>query len=84
MKKKYIKKIFTIVVLLMIAIFPIISSATDFGLGSDLNGYVDRDTSSSQFEKKISTLLSAVKYVGVVLSVIILIIIGMKYMLCSL
>ena len=83
MKKKCIKKIFTIAVLLMIAIFPIISSATDFGLGSDLNGYVDRDTSSSQFEKKISTLLSAVKYVGVVLSVIILIIIGMKYMLGS-
>ena len=83
MKKKLIKKTLIIVILFMVALFPIISSATDFGLGDDFNGYVDRDTSSSLFEKKISILLSTVKYVGVALSVIILIIIGMKYMIGS-
>ena len=83
MKKKYMKKIFILVILLMIVILPIISKATDFGLGSDLKEYANSGTTSKEFESKIGKLLAVLKYVGVVISVVILIIIGIKYMLGS-
>lgn len=54
----------------------------NFGLG-ELNEYRDGNISSQKFEKKVAILLALIKYIGVVLSVIILIIIGIKYMIGS-
>ena len=60
------------------------TSDTNFGLGNDLDEFVNKNSpSSSLFSDKVRKLLGIIKYIGVILSVVILIIIGMKYMLGS-
>ena len=57
-------------------------SSTGLGLG-DLNKYLGTSTGSVQLEKKANYIFSAIRNIGIVLSVVILIIIGIKYMLSS-
>ncbi len=83
MKSQFLKKVFLLFIIMLIVFYPIISMADNYGLGDDLSQYVDRGTSSQKFFTKIGTFLGIIKYVGVILSVIILIIIGLKYMLGS-
>ena len=91
------KKISLIVILIMICtiIFPYVTSATeiavtneivkvadDLGLG-DLNQYKGTGEDAPLFLEKVNTIVSVIETVGVILSVIILIVIGIKYMLGS-
>lgn len=55
-------------------------SSTGLGLG-DLNKYLGTSTGSVQLEKKANYIFSTIRNIGIVLSVVILIIIGIKYML---
>ena len=55
-------------------------SSTGLGLG-DLNNYLGTNTGSVQLEKKANYIFSTIRNIGIVLSVVILIIIGIKYML---
>lgn len=91
------KKISLIVILIMICtiFFPYVTSATeiavtneivkvadDLGLG-DLNQYKGTGEDAPLFLEKVNTIVSVIETVGVILSVIILIVIGIKYMLGS-
>ena len=91
------KKISLIVILIMICtiIFPYVTSATeiavtneivkvadDLGLG-DLNQYKGTGEDAPLFLEKVNTIVSVIETVGVISSVIILIVIGIKYMLGS-
>lgn len=58
------------------------SDAGGLDLG-DLDAYKGTRTSSSQFQSKLGVIFGALRIVGTVLSVIILIVIGLKYMLGS-
>ena len=57
-------------------------SGSGLDLGS-LDDYKGTGTSSKKFEDKIGVIFGALRIVGTVLSVIILIVIGLKYMLGS-
>ena len=89
------KKISLIVILIMICtiIFPYVTSAAeiavtneivkvadDLGLG-DLNQYKGTGEDAPLFLEKVNTIVSVIETVGVILSGIILIVIGIKYML---
>ena len=89
------KKLKFIIILIAICtiIFPYVVTATeivvteesvkvadDLNLG-DLNQYKGED--APQFIEKVNTIVSVLEAVGVILSVIILIVIGIKYMLGS-
>ena len=76
-------------------IFPYVTSATeiavtneivkvadDLGLG-DLNQYKGTGEDAPLFLEKVNTIVSVIETVGVISSVIILIVIGIKYMLGS-
>ena len=91
------KKISLIVILIMICtiIFPYVTSATeiavtneivkvadDLGLG-DLNQYKGTGEDAPLFLEKVNTIVSVIETVGVISSVIILIVIGIKYMMGS-
>ena len=54
----------------------------NFGLG-DLKEYSKGDTTSDLFKDKIEKVLGFIKNLGIVISVVVLIIIGIKYMLGS-
>lgn len=93
MKKRL--NIIMIIVMICIMFFPYIVSATelvvtqegtkiadDLGLG-DLNNYKGNGEEASKFVGKAEGILSFIQAVGVVLSVVWLIVIGLKYMLGS-
>ena len=52
------------------------------GIGN-LNSYRGTRTESKEFTKKIETLLTQIRIIGIVLSVVILIVIGIKYLFGS-
>lgn len=92
--KKKISFIF-IITMICITIFPYIVSAAeifvtqdvvkvadDLGLGK-LDDYKGNGEDSEKFKSKVEGILSIIQMVGVILSVIILILIGIKYMLGS-
>ena len=91
------KKLKFIIILIAICtiIFPYVVTATeivvteesvkvadDLNLG-DLNQYKGTGEDAPQFIEKVNTIVSVLEAVGVILSVIILIVIGIKYMLGS-
>ena len=93
MKKRF--NIIMIIVMICIMFFPYIVSATelvvtqegakiadDLGLG-DLNNYKGNGEEASKFVGKAEGILSFIQTIGVIISVIILIVIGIKYMLGS-
>lgn len=91
------KKISLIIILIMICniFFPYVTSATeivvidegvkvadDLGLG-DLDKYKGNGEDAPLFLSKVNVLVSVIENIGIILSVIILIVIGIKYMLGS-
>lgn len=79
MKKK---KFFIIIILCILMIFPTICNArADLG---DLNAYGGGSGGSSQkLEDKAETILGVIQAIGVVVSVVMLMVIGIKYMMGS-
>ena len=81
MKKRLV--IFFVIIICIALIFPLISCAADSGLG-DLNKYGGGSGgSSTALEDKAENVLGIIQVIGVVVSVIMLIVIGIKYMLGS-
>lgn len=86
--KKYIKTILIIsicLITLSLNIVPVLAKTdvlTKEGIGSDLNVYNPSDTpDSEELTTKTGKVLGVIQTVGSVLSVIILIVIGIKYMI---
>lgn len=78
------RKKFFIIVLCMLIIFPTFCYAAGADLG-DLNAYGGGSGGSSQkLEEKAETILGVIQVVGIVVSVVMLMIIGIKYMMGSL
>lgn len=84
-----------IIAIVCVMVFPYIVSATeivvtqeitkvstDLGLG-DLNNYKGDGENATKFISKVEGILSIIQMVGVILSVTILVMIGIKYMLGS-
>ena len=82
MKSK--KIIFKVIIMLLIIFIatPICCNAADLGLG-DLDAYKGSNTGSVKLEAKAEVIVSAIKIIGIVVSVVALMIIGIKYMLGS-
>ncbi len=82
---KEMKKSILILLILMcffIIFVPRYSYAIDTGLG-DLNAYGGGDTDSVELQERAETILGVIQIIGVVVSVVMLIVIGIKYMLGS-
>lgn len=81
MKKVMI--LFFIMILCFSTVMPMICYAVDTGLGNldDYGG--DAGASSRKLEEKAETILGVIQVVGVIVSVVMLIAIGLKYMLGS-
>ncbi len=81
-KMKRIVAIFLVIILCLSIIIPTMSYA-DTGLG-DLDEYGGGSGGSSQkLEEKAETILGIIQIIGVVISVVMLIVIGIKYMMGS-
>ena len=76
------KKIFMFIILITSIFMPIFSFAEGFGLG-DLNGYAGEGTGSIAVTKRMGLIFSFLKYIGIVVSVVVLIVIGLKYIFGS-
>ena len=75
--------IFLVIILGLVIIIPTMSYAAGSGLG-DLDQYGGGSGgSSAELEQKAERILGIIQIVGVVISVIMLIVIGIKYMLGS-
>ena len=75
--------ILIILLLIVLTIIPNYCYAKDtLGLG-DLNEYEGTSPGSDKLVNKANILVSSIRVIGVILSVVILIIIGIKYMLGS-
>lgn len=75
--------ILTIIISLLTAIIPNYCYAKDsLGLG-DLNEYEGTNSGSTRLVDKAKIILASIRNMGIVLSVVMLIIIGIKYMLGS-
>ena len=81
LSKKIIKKIFTLMFLLLVISLPIYSLAVDVqsSLG-DLNNYGKITGDSKVFEESVGKILSIVQVVASLAAVICLVILGVKYM----
>ena len=75
--------IFLIIILCLATVIPIVSYATDTGLG-DLNAYGGGSGGNSRnLEQMAETVLGIIQVIGVVVAVVMLIVIGIKYMMGS-
>ncbi len=82
-RMKKIVAIFLVIILCLTIMIPTMSYASDSGLG-DLNAYGGGSGgSSAELEQKAETILGIIQIIGVVISVIMLIVIGIKYMMGS-
>lgn len=80
---KKIVVIFLVIILCLAIIIPTMSYAADSGLG-DLNQYGGGSGGSSvELEQKAETILGIIQVIGVVISVVMLMVIGIKYMMGS-
>ena len=89
MNKKYIlMNMLIILTILLITIIPNYcyssktNPGTSLGLG-DLDDYEGTNPGSTKLVKKANTVMAFIRNIGIVLSVVILIVIGIKYMLGS-
>ena len=80
--ERKIKIIATIILLIGLIILIHNTAYASFSIG-DLNQYVDSTTTSTKFDEKLNIIFFAVRIIGRTLSVIILSVIGIKYMLGS-
>ena len=79
---KRIVSIFLVIILCLLIIIPTMSYA-DTGLG-DLNAYGGGSESSSvKLEEMAETILGIIQVIGTVVSVVMLMVIGIKYMMGS-
>lgn len=74
--------IFITLSILSIAIIPNYCYAADLGLG-DLDSYEGTNPGSSKLQSKANVIFTHIRNIGIILSVIILIVIGIKYMMSS-
>lgn len=81
-KKNIIINILLIFIILLITIIPNFCYSVDLGLG-DLNQYEGTNPGSTKLEAKANTIFAGIRNIGIVVSVAMLIIIGIKYMLGS-
>ncbi len=83
MKKKTIS-IFVLVVIFIVFLMQV-TYAVDLGLEDNLNLYKGGgdNTTSKQLVNKAEVIVSAIQVIGIVLSVIMLMVIGIKYMVGS-
>ena len=80
---KKIVVIFLVIILCLTIMIPTMSYASDSGLG-DLNAYGGGSGgSSAELEQKAETILGIIQIIGIVISVIMFIVIGIKYMMGS-
>lgn len=79
--KKYLS-IFLLIIILLIVVIPNSSYCSDIGLG-DLNAYRGNDPGSTELEGIAGKIVSVVQAIGAVVSVVMLIVIGIRYMLGS-
>lgn len=80
---KKIVVIFLVIILCLAIIIPTMSYAAGSGLG-DLNQYGGGSGgSSAELEQKAETILGIIQVIGVVISVVMLMVIGIKYMMGS-
>lgn len=75
------KIIFTFVIFLIIIMFVSTFTSAD-GISSlgDLNSYKGNPQSTEKFESKVSLVLGTVQVVGIIISVVALIALGIKYL----
>lgn len=78
------KILLSIMLSLILIMVPYINTyaSDDSGLG-DLNQYKGSNAESDELKTKVSNLLGIIRNVGVVMSVVVLMILGIKYMLGS-
>ena len=82
MRKKVIT-IFLVIILCFAMLIPTMSYAVDSGLG-DLEQYGGGSGGSSlELQEKAETILGVIQVIGIVVSVVMLIVIGIKYMMGS-
>ncbi len=79
---KIIIGIFLILTILIINIMPVVSYADDLGLGS-LDSYRGSGNGSSQLKNRADKMLGVIQLIGTIVSVVMLVVIGIKYMLGS-
>ena len=72
--------VFTILlVIITLLLIPITSNAEDIGLGS-LDAYKGSNTTGGQAAERIGRVLGIVRTIGTVVSVVMLVVIGIKFM----
>ena len=82
MNKKRVLSIILIIVMLLITIIPTCCYSVDLGLGN-LDKYEGENPGSQKLVTKANVIFTAIRNIGIILSVVILIVIGIKYMLGS-
>ena len=82
MKKRKIISMIIIFILISTFFIPVTLASTNLGL-DDLNSYKGNNENSTQLTTKAGNVLGYIQIIGIVISVAILIIIGIRYMLSS-
>lgn len=82
MKKNYKNFISIFFIIITTLIIPFNCYAMDLGLG-DLGSYKGNNSGSSALQSRVGTILGIIQMVGTIISVIMLIVIGIKYMIGS-
>ena len=80
--KKYINILIIIIIIITLLLIPNLSFADDLGLG-DLNNYGKIEGESDRFDEIANRVINIIQTVGSILSVVVLIVIGIRYMLYS-
>ena len=80
--KKYINISIILIIIITLLIIPNLSLADDLGLGS-LEQYGQVVGESNRFDNILNSVIQIIQTVGSILSVIVLIVVGIRYMLYS-
>ena len=79
---KNVLKVFFVILLILIIIIPNICYADNLGIG-DLENYRGKGDDSNKLTSKAETVLGVIQVIGTVVAVVMLMVIGIKYMLGS-
>lgn len=74
--------VFLLITIIITALVPVISYADDLGLGS-LDQYKGKGDNSTKLKERAGVILGAIQLIGTIVSVVMLVVIGIKYMLGS-
>lgn len=88
MKKKTIVKLVSIILLAIIFLIPAqtLSEASDIDISTDLipdKGTIESASTTSEFNDIGKAILGAIQTIGIVISVIVIVVFGIKYMIGS-